>query len=194
VKERGILFTGEMVRAILDGRKTVTRRLVKHRGEVAPASCRIKRGTYPNGSEGWFADWRHEAGWQRALHCDYGGPGDVMWVKEAFSACRHGVNHPACVDYRADGREDFKWTSPLYMPRALSRITLEVVDVRVERLWDLTEAEAIAEGVATPSYPPSVLEPHATLFQIVWDRINGKKAPWALNPWVWRVEFRRLVS
>jgi len=170
---------------------------------------------------------------------DYGGgrkcwtitPKDSkLWVKETFSACRHGAGHPKCIDYRADGTADpeQKWKSPLFMSRELSRITLEVVSVRIERLNEITEADVYAEGVTvyvndtdrdgkplpggkvsplirlTGKHPPiDYLPPKPTGQDIVranfaslWDQINGARvgASWKANPWIWRVEVRRVVE
>jgi len=85
------------------------------------------------------------------------------------------------------------WKPSIYMPHEISRITLEVIGVRVERLQDISDDDAKAEGIDCPSYPETVMNPYATYFPMVWDRINGKRAPWSTNPWIWRVEFRRLL-
>jgi hypothetical protein len=113
--------------------------------------------------------------------------GDHLWVKETFRR-----NHPSYI-FRADHDEvGRRWTSPLFLPRAASRILLEVTAVREERLWKITKEDAIAEGVMSFSN----LYPHAGPLEIyadVWDEINLKRAPWILDPMVRVITFRRLV-
>lgn len=98
------------------------------------------------------------------------------------------VYRASCLTPRAPAPP--RWFSPIYLPRWASRITLEVVSVRVERLQEITEEDARAEGVMSlPNIHP-IARP-TSVFQELWDQINGKRAPWESNPWVWRVEFRR---
>ena len=205
-------MAGPMVCATLRTKdpKTVTRRLVKHQGETVPSDRSIVLGAYQNGSPCWWAEWPHTYGPRRALDCPFGVAGDRLWVRETWAAgaCADGLA-PAALDggfwhrengglwYAADDHAPAnpisprgKWRPSIHMPRWASRITLDVVSVRVERLHDITEEDAWAEGVE-PHYPATVTEPHAILFQILWDRINGAGS-WALNPWVWRIEFRRV--
>jgi len=176
MKERPILFSSEMVRAILDGRKTQTRRVVNPR-------CAYK--------------------------CPFGRPGDRLWVRETFHTCPHC---DGMVAYRAGGwkrGESFSWDdlSPLrpkcaahgwkpsiHMPRWASRITLEVVNVRVERVQDITDADAIAEGVKLPGV--TQYEGRARdAFKALWDSINAKRGyGWDVNPRVRVVEFRVLST
>lgn len=238
MKERPILFSGEMVRAILDGRKTQTRRVVKTQPEQQ--------------STGWA--WRHrqlDAGhchtdldaMVRLMEplCPHGQPGDRLWVREAhlldpphdgtwgyydytdgaienISAIPKRFRNPKHVLYRAsdDKPETLRWRPSIHMPRWASRIALEVTGVRVERLHDISEEDAKAEGVSPTVFdefdiaelvtnePESVdaellkqLGPGQitakTNFAMLWDEINGKKHPWASNPWVWVVSFRRVV-
>jgi hypothetical protein len=199
LSERPILFNGPMVRAILAGTKTQTRRLVKpqpaewldtHEPTILPAAC------------------------------PYGVPGDRLWVRETWSAPlkRDGSGYESAgVLYRADplwdgmshGDFGWDWKPSIHMPRWASRLTLEVTDVRVQRLQDINEEDAKAEGV-TPYTPPHgniSLEqtvpgpgfdgcrlgdqPHRLPFADLWDSINAKRAPWDSNPWVWAVTFRR---
>ena len=196
MKERSILFSGEMVRAIIAGRKTQTRRVVKFR-EV------------PNEPE-HHNPWHTAGGWQdgdESLRCPYGAPGDRLWVREGWSApitvlgavnwLRMGSGEKPV--YRADGGAlpsgYGAWRSPLFMPRWASRIALRVTGVRVERLWDITEADALAEGVEPDPlgrWYGSGYNTAVYAYEAEWDRINGKRAPWASNPWVWVVEFRRV--
>lgn len=162
MKERPILFSGPMVRAILDGRKTQTRRVVKPR-------------------QGMLDDWT-------GLPCPYGKPGDRLWVRET---CYFEQPHGEVI-YRADpGSEKaldpeftgLRWRPSIHMPRWASRITLEIVNVRVERLQDIRVDDARAEGV-TAKWPV-----HG--FRNLWQSINGFGS-WDANPWVWVVEFRNM--
>ena len=183
MKERPILMAGEMVRATLAGRKTQTRRVIKPQPELAPDGK-------------W--DWKPRGKWagaigkngQHNLRCPYGQPGDVLWVRECFSPYLY---RDGCW-YWADGNvAAYDATKPkpsIYMPRWASRILLEVVDVRVERVQEISEEDAMAEGVEWKEYAGLANKTAKKLFRTLWDKINGKKHPWKSNPWVWRVEFK----
>jgi hypothetical protein len=173
-----------MVRAILDGRKTQTRRVVKGRDvRVGPIAVlhRVKR------SDGDM--------WEQ-LNCPYGQPGDRLWCRETWAPSYPGVTAPP-FHYRAtfDPAEFagmIRWKPSIHMPRWASRIMLEIVSVRVERLQDITEADAKAEGC--PGFDGDFREvfPPVREFRNLWDSINAKSHPWDINPWVWRIEFKRL--
>lgn len=194
--ERPILFSAPMVRAILDGTKTQTRRVVKG----VPADL-IFTGAMMK-SEGWVDFGGRDE--HKRIHCPYGQPGDRLWVRETFSGphCMEASEGCASVPpskwarssrlwYWADGNPaDGDWTRPrpsIHMPRWASRITLEVTGVRVERLHDITEADAVAEGASTPG-PFAVHH-----FMDLWTSINGAES-WNANPWVWVVEFKRITG
>lgn len=189
--DRPILFSGPMVRAILEGRKTQTRRLVTYpRGKL-----------FPSHVDRWInllmgKHWSHPRGWLRP----YATTGDRLWVRETWGAIRpEGVPtvHPVAgvdrLEYRADGHPDDGrvWRPSIHMPRWASRLTLEVVSVRVERLQEISEPDAVAEGIDAATFGP-VWECARDAFAHLWDSINGERASWESNPWVWRVEFRRL--
>ena len=139
---------------------------------------------------GSWQEWVENA---KTMLCPYGVPGDRLWVRETHTLAE------AVIGYDADGSPrraplyratsliadapGVKWRSSIHMPRWACRLVLEVVDVRPERLCDISETDAQAEG----------LESRA-VFEVGWDRINGKRAPWASNPWVWVVTFRRTES
>lgn len=208
--ERPILFSGPMVRAILDGSKSQTRRVVRGQKRIAHDVTNFNLGAF----WGWAANDAavRELGSQN-LQCPYGTPGERLWVRESFTWRRGNGIRPW---YRADGeqptREDGqpipwdagpRWHPSIHMPRRICRITLEVTDVRVERLQDISEDDARAEGVddgpgrgshVYPS-PRAARGPlgHRGVFRELWDTINGKRAPWASNPWVWAVSFRRVA-
>jgi hypothetical protein len=191
--ERPILFSAEMVRAILDGRKTQTRRKMK------PAKAkRPKR---------WLIDDAAVNG----LVCPYGEPGDLLWVREAWRVHKSydvlnaarvygamGGDVAYCVDYLATPRNEDFWgrgRPSIHMPRWASRITLRITDVRVERLQAISEDDARAEGCP---YPPEWAgrfmdrdETAKTWFKSIWNTINGPGA-WDANPWVWAISFERV--
>lgn len=204
---RPILFSGPMVRAILGGRKTQTRRTLRGTPSLTGQPEQVD-GQTPHicGDSGWHfrrGDGRCE--WHIA--CPYGQPGDKLWVRETWGARDiRGCSAPRIADidtvndrveYRADGMPDDgrHWFPSIHMPRWASRLTLEVTAVRVERLQAITEEDAIAEGV--DAVPVADVPRQGTLcrrddFAQLWDLINGKRAPWSSNPWVWVVNFRRL--
>jgi hypothetical protein len=194
MKERPILFSGEMVRAILDGSKTQTRRNANDR--IAKIDGR---------SGPWFTrhrNCRHK--WSSGLwasSCPKGFIGDRLWVKETF--CEIPLKSGKMgFAYRADDHafaniEDGyewigKWKPSIFMPRAASRITLEITAIRVERLQDISETDAEAEGVEFMRHIPDADETLSarTLYEILWESINGEGS-WDTNPWVWVIEFKR---
>ena len=214
IKEHPILFSAPMVRAILEGRKTVTRRVCKPQPS-AKAHTTCASGN-PMGA--WW-----ETG-KDIIRCPYGKPGDRLWVRETFIDLRGtGVEHRPDPDgpiqryaYAADcrpgshsdeARKDFglKYKPSIHMPRAACRILLEITDVRVERLQDISEDQAQAEGVrlmrdgsdtwVSREGPGNLVTPWPTAkeaFSDLWNSINGPHA-WAANPWVWAVSFKRVT-
>lgn len=221
MKERPILFSGPMVNAILEGRKTMTRSIVDASIEDHPESWsaftvssteRKYRDTWsiskpdPNGrifgTPSGTSCGRSTELWRGT--CPYGEPGDRLWVRETwglFDTQPSDGPARAHVFFRAtDGeRHELRhqlWRPPIFMPRWASRITLEVTGVRLERLQQISEADAKAEGVT-----PFPLDQegdcwtdgtHRTAFEYLWQQINVKRASWASNPWVWVVEFVRI--
>lgn len=273
IKERPIPFKAEMVRAILDGRKTQTRRVMKSQPEVGGPfpicnvcgmpkppkgrsvgiyaansyccshDCKgyweepITGDLWPRESRGDFGypdDWMGK--------CSYGKPGDRLWVREGFCALSYcpgeyggqgEAGYPLTSDikkeppsgsytlvYRADEPgEDGPWRPSTNMPRWASRITLEVTDVRVERVQDISEGDAMAEGIQKEDVCPSGFDPDSfhppgaygfvsglhpfpkgmiyvtpqEAFRELWESINAKRGfGWDANPWVWVISFKRL--
>lgn len=214
MRERPILFSAPMVRALLDGTKTQTRRVCKP-AEAAGLSFVVEvpdpleRGQVYNGSH--FGD--EEGGVQFAS--PYGGVGDRLWVREAIRLVPDqepddGTGRVLSA-YGADGSltvaDAWPWKRsylpPMHCPRGLSRIDLEITGVRVERLQDISEADAQAEG--TPCYVCGRsmdglgeddchcfhAKAKASDYRNLWEAINGPGS-WDANPWVWVVEFRRI--
>lgn len=214
MKETPILFKGEMVNAILQGRKTQTRRIIKPQ----PFKCWKLGAEYQGlnalGEHLFYPAGDLDSGFEAAYDEGDDGirvspyeMGQRLWVKETFS---HSVGEVmmssderrpvgsklGMVAYRAscnitDPPVGNKWKPSIFMPRALSRITLESVSVRVERLQDISEEDAKAEGV-TDSYPEEECnssKPFREGYMRLWEKINGKGS-WESNPWVWVVEFK----
>ena len=189
--EHPILFAGRLVRAILEGRKTVTRRtrgLLDFTDRGRLISCRDGVAA--------FGDSIPDDPVPIDVRCPYGKPGDLLWVRETL--IRGDGGH---IKYAADDslipHSQWQWKRPsvpsIHMPRWASRITLKVESVRVERLQDITEADARAEGAERgrpADAPVNVTQTYRDGFLSLWDHINGKRAPWKSNPWVWSITFR----
>jgi hypothetical protein len=217
-----IIFSGEMVRAILDGSKTETRRIVQ--------KARFPDGSwadviYPAAESGWiawqgavkpgphlaeFTKQQYRIGWP----CPYGIPGDRLWVRETWMAEELPVFGEDGIRYRADGtflpiennreasdrwsaaRGDQPmetWRPSIHMPRWASRITLEIVNVRVERVQEISAADMDAEGMRW--YAETYGNPYGSVYdtwRYLWDSLHAKRGyPWSDNPWVWVIEFAR---
>lgn len=217
MNERPILFSAPMVRAILAETKTQTRRVVKQQPVY---DGRFAGGWKMAGNNG------HEAATCSPLIaelCPYGQPGDRLWVRESFCPIypqdpSYNGGRPIEYDYQAtykhgDRLGDLigiqkKWKPSIHMPRAVSRITLEITGVRVERLQDISEADAISEGIEegvpatgtdvriwknyshSKQRTPWLVCPLNSYFSL-WESINGPGS-WEANPWVWVVGFKRL--
>lgn len=196
MKERPILMTPENAQKCHDGTKTQTRRIVKRN-----ASGRVQ-------SVGSPRNWHLEDP-NAVLACPYGIVGDRLWVREAWAWPGEEEylykGRPADVQLVTEWQKDLnccqvKWMPSIYMPRQACRTVLEITDVRVERLQSISDADALAEGVtvrpdaeiaARVAGPP---ETGARMeFFALWESINGKGS-WALNPWVWVIEFRKVSS
>lgn len=197
MKERPIIFSAPMVKAILEGRKSMTRRIVKPQPEYRESKSLL--GHYATWANGWNID--DPIGLKAFVDgCPYGGPGDRLWVKETFMGTKD------CLSYRAtDPRQviEFgfdRWTPSIYMPRWASRITLEIVSVRVERVKEISEEDADKEGFGG-DFPhrifPELFNPdcgHLSMqecFAALWESIHGPGS-WERNDWVWVIEFRRV--
>ncbi|HBY9726396.1 TPA: hypothetical protein MJA75_17650 [Klebsiella pneumoniae subsp. ozaenae] len=233
MSERGMIFNAEMVRALLDGRKTQTRRIM-----VPQPADDIERGIFPNPEViGWKSSRRHKHGSTTAHFCHYGKPGDRIWVRETWGVVSHAFSddglmidwvpdRPATAIHEMpfgngyysgyaiyaadgdftwgddDGYEDGRscWKPSIHMPRAASRILLEITDVRVERLNAISEEDATAEGVAQfrggfwkhyqPGWTQHQLSARGS-FVTLWKSIYGEES-WNSNPWVWVIKFKRI--
>lgn len=174
MKERPILFSGGMVRAILDGRKTQTRRVIKPQPS---------KPVGPN-HDGLWSDTCDPV--TRYFGCPYGQPGDRLYVRETWR-----INLSGNIWYRADGKSvaDGLWKPSIHMPRILSRITLEIESVRVERVQEITPDDCRAEGIGDEFNDIGA----RYCFGQLWNEINEPRGfGWEVNPWVWAITFRRV--
>jgi hypothetical protein len=196
MKERPILFSAPMVRALLDGSKTQTRR-------AFPVPESVTAFKHFEGLR-----WDRIQGDQRGdtINCPYGQPGDRLWVREAWRTVSEADELPP-RDLTAAHRIWFEADAPhqpgagklrpsMFMPRPASRITLEVTGVRVERLQDISETDAWGEGVGFEAVEAfirtSVDRPAGFAYRELWESINGEGI-WKTNPWVWVVEFKKVT-
>ena len=208
MREKPILFSGPMVQAILDGRKTMTRRVVKPQPE-GQLECVIRHEV--SGRACWMVPGADQMAKDFRFHTSY-EVGTKLWVREAWAAnipgCPNGITYKADhIDPKGDGPANpIKWKPSIHMPKAAARIWLEVVNVRVERLQGITEEDAIKEGFeGFPCDHPigryacedcmnsGWREPPSLEFMETWQSLNDKRGyGWDVNPWVWVVEFKRL--
>ena len=215
-KGRPILFSAPMVQAILDGRKAMTRRVVKPQ----PPNDYLLEKLLIHKDNLWakFSDPKREIADGDKKHwvkSKYGQVGDHLWVRESYRHIAHGRQFGCRVQYdyksinayeivydpcpdKADKWRPLEWKNKpsIFMPRWASRITLEITNVRVERLQEITEEDADKEGVSLLYDDPNRVDRRSPKykdgFHTLWNHINGKKYPWSSNPWVWVIEFKRL--
>lgn len=201
-----ILFSGPMVRAILDGRKTMTRRVLKAQPVGTDICVHLGGGAYAHAAR----DGTHMSGqWPTYTH------GDILWVREAFNFSSEADLHPLeapnpkpqraaylakHIVYAADGITEHPvhgralWKPSIHMPRYASRLTLEVAEVRVQRLQEISESDAEAEGAwrwAQDADEARVMDTPREAFAHLWDSLNAKRGfGWDADPWVVAVSFK----
>lgn len=221
MKERPMIFNAEMVRAILDGRKTQTRRIVKgvpsshnfHGWVMSSTSAKDE------GKACWAVGKSPLLNHPIRMRCPFGEVGDRIWVRETWA--RYNIDQDSHdMAYRATTPEDWpeegRWRPSIHMPRLASRITLEITGVRVERLNDISHEDAGREGIHTEVWDQTVVArnyaaedeffqfwsesmPHyvemnelfRASFHSLWQSIYGEES-WQANPWVWVIEFKRI--
>lgn len=205
VKERFLILSSAKVRALLEGRKTQERIplktqplevITKGAGTKSPKPTRVI-----NGHRSWCAKYTDDPITGKMIYCRHGEIGDRLWVREALRCDERGMY------YDADGtlidkslipnnlKRVAEFCDPFHMPRWASRITLEITNVRVERLQEISEADAKAEGVCDvgAGCETNVLGPHTALFQRGWNSLNARRGySWESNPFVWVIEFKKL--
>lgn len=193
MRDRPILFSAPLIPRVLDGSKTQTRRLVKF-PEWARGHEHLLSSSSP--ALALMEDGRP----RRRMTCPYGQPGDRLWVREGIRRNQPAENGEPKQrsHYIADGAptvaDCWPWKNSalpgIHCPRGLSRIALEITDVRVQRLQEISEGDAQAEGVEPEAYDLSC----RASFSVLWDGINGKRASWESNPFVWAISFRRVET
>lgn len=213
-RERPIIFSAPMVRALLVSRKTQTRRIIKFpKSVLVDTDVRPYLSTVDNE---WMFDIRHHPGAACSIKCPYGVPGDVLYAREtwgvapsfddSFDAVRRGEELPnkllarpvsawkQWIVFRAGGGvfdPDQKWRRTIHMPKWAARIWLRITDVRVQRVQDISEEDARAEGVEQFMRGTTrSADECRNLFAGLWDDIHGPDA-WARNDWVWAISFER---
>jgi len=205
MKYHPILMSTDMVRAILDGRKTQTRRVLKPQPTLTGG---VRIATLAGTGERWPFKCLTYKYFASKCQCPYGRPGDRLWVRESFYVQPdiYRPDKPSPIHYKADEDtgclEDYVFKPSIFMPRWASRITLEITRIRAERVQDISMKDAIAEGMAGSAWEPLTASPGETTalnpkgkFVNLWDSINAKRGyPWESNPWVWVIEFKRLES
>lgn len=201
MKERPILLNAEMVRAVLAGRKTQTRRMLTPRqlnmidaaasiGECYP----LEYGHQHENSQSYYREW-----------CPFGAVGNRLWVRETWA--RYNIDQDShdiayCATTPDDWPKEGRWRPSIHMPRWASRITLEITGVRVERLQDISAEDVTAEGIKTlgesmwgPQWwldaPQAAINDAQLQFSIIWSKIYGEES-WQANPWVWVIKFKRV--
>lgn len=193
-KERGIIFNTEMVKAILDGRKTQTRRVMNNQPcTLSGETISVQQDDF---NFRWAGDLHNDtSGW---FPCPLGKVGDRLWVRETFKT---GVCTESTIAYKATHKpsdleegwyEEIKWTPSIHMPRRYSRITLEITDVRVELLKSADDNEFKAEGYPLDrELTGGSMDPFCW-FRNLWDSVSPTNFKYADNPWVWVIEFKRI--
>jgi hypothetical protein len=190
MKEHPILFNQEMVKAILEGRKSQTRRVVKPQ-PIKPIIEHLVDNTWSCSNSKKFDEQ------VKFIRCPYGYVGELLWVRETFCNDCPSASEPSGVCYKANRENqpasDFctKWKPSIFMPRWASRITLEITDIKVQRLWEITDDDAKAEGIGI-NEPLVFSDSYKDSYAWLWDKINGKKHPWILNEFVWVISFKRV--
>lgn len=212
MKERPILFSGPMVRALLSGTKTQTRRFIKPQPQHSGFAGRHVLAKDDEGIDLYL----HSSTLAAAIRSPYGGAGDCLWVRETWARNANQLSDTRMdisLAYRADGETramdngcDLPWRPSIHMPRFASRITLGVTEVRVQRLQDISEEDAVADGIVPHrkggwwwEQPPAGIagtnhfgaKTEIDAYRALWESINGPGS-WDLNPWVWVIEFKRL--
>ena len=197
MNEKPIIFSGESVRAILADHKTQTRRVIQPQPVQDP-------------DRSWRIEMRPRTGYNSEKtmrnylpnRCPYGQPGSHLWVRETWAHDDLNCKDVTCgnrdhIWWKANEKKivadsfagDAHWSSPIYMPRWASRIDLQIENVRVERLWEISDTDIKAEGIVIKH---GSVSSHFDSFMLLWNEINAKRGyPWSGNWWIWVIEFKR---
>jgi len=194
MNEQPIIFSAEMVRAILAGPKTQTRRVIKPQTEDY-----MREAAMAPGSGALWNNWAIKVGGKiKQIKCPYGKVGDLLWVRETWGAWPHmgggvqadSLRYRATDDKPNDPHNTWRWRPSIYMPKHVARIWLEITNVRVERVQDISEPDSQAEG-CDADYVTG--QTYRFNFSYLWDSINRERGyGWEVNPWVWVLEFRKV--
>ena len=200
--EKPILFNTEMVRAILDGRKTQTRRLVK-------PQPKLYGNLWELGGAGWSDSHIpiHPVPGHSLWNLQQVIPGDILWVRETWHGLKTGnekFGHHKTFWYKADEKDenpDDRWRPSIHMPKDAARLFLRVTDVRMEQLQDISPSDIDAEGCKEYAYNSAtgeLLPSGPTWFKILWDKtikpVDLPRFGWDANPWVWVIEFENVSA
>lgn len=196
-RERPIIFSAPMVRALLDGRKTQTRRIVKPQPEYSDVAGAFGTWVFKQRQAGDWWLWPNASD-KVLAECPYGVPGDRLWVRETWCPSPDGIIYRATeAEHGIAQPDDYNvWKSAIHLRRADARITLEITDAHVERLQDISQEDCRAEGCAgghgaIPGYAYSATPREH--FRYVWQAINGGDSMHD-NPWVWALTFKRVTA
>ena len=188
MKEYPILYTTENVKAILEGRKTQTRRVIKPQ----PYFENTHFGTRTHLA--WITSSFRTLE-EIAQYCPYGQVGDRLWLRETFCQVCYKKDNVKDVCYKEDLDVEHmacklvKFTPSIHMFRWASRITLEITEIRVQRVQEISDEDVVAEGFEKV-FPVAGYMSRRLWYKNLWDSINGKKYPWSTNPWVWAITFK----
>ena len=214
MKERPILFSGEMVRKILEDKKSQTRRVMK------PQPVKANNGFWNWAGAGWSRDDVSLVvpGHSMANRCPFGQIGDLLWVRETWAHDDMDCKDVSCgnrdhIWWKANETKivadsfagSARWRPSIFMPHWASRIHLKIVDIRVERLQHISKEDARAEGVGhiwewnkeraskhPEHFKRGVLNPYVANYSVLWDELNSQRGfGWDVNPWVWVIVFKR---
>lgn len=228
MKEYKILFSAPMVRSILAGKKTQTRRIIKPQPQYFVGETKMPRPECEKNLLRWTKGlpykpttknpsanaqiWQEDSGeCFEPIKCPFGQPGDVLWVSETDEDGEGYVYRANVTEDEGDGFIKHPWIPSIFMPRVASRILLEITDVRVERLQEITPTDAISEGIFSfrpvpgdgspePLYrrysdvvgsPENWTSIPELSFRSLWEKINGPDS-WAIDPYVWVISFVKL--
>ncbi len=200
---KGILFTPDNIKAIMEGRKTQTRRLVKFHKAINPrSSLSVNGGIFSSGDTQKELELLNKGLIKPDISLSRYLPGETVYVKEAVKIMDF-LDHKGVVAYKTTANPDhetksIKWTSPLFMPEWAARIFLKIISAEPQRLQDITGLDCEAEGIKDPSKIGEQIKTSTVWddymkkqYQILWDSINPKH-PWSHNDWVWKYAFAKV--
>lgn len=206
MKDKPIIFSTEMVKAILDGRKTQTRRVIKpqfstfwENAQLDPQTLKTRSAQKWRAKYGVYIEVDMATGYWKWIWCPYGKCGDILWVRETF---RHDDYQKGEYIYKADipqlaldeAGDTVRWKPSIHMPKKACRLKLKIKNIGVERIQDISFEDVLAEGVKEQTCPKPQFYTKMW-FAHLWDKINKKRGfGWDKNPFVWKIEFEKLST